>query len=234
MPTIDVKDAAGSTVTIQAPNGNGRAGAANSRPVVLANEDLAAVNAIVTAIAAAEFFPETQPVSGTVAVSGSVAVTGTFYPATQPVSAASLPLPTGAATEATLGAIEAALGGTLTVDVTGSVAVTGTFYPATQPVSAAALPLPAGAATGAKQDEAKVAIEALGAATSWFAITPADSDLATQPEAIYVGGAGNLVVRGSNDVDATLAVLAGQVLPIKPKQVRSTGTTATGLVGLVN
>lgn len=35
-------------------------------------------------------------------LSGSLAVTGTFWQATQPVSAASLPLPTGAATEATL------------------------------------------------------------------------------------------------------------------------------------
>jgi hypothetical protein len=67
-----------------------------------------------------------QPVSGTVAVSGSVAVTGpltdaqlraadvkitldgevvpvtgTFFQATQPISAAALPLPTGASTEAT-------------------------------------------------------------------------------------------------------------------------------------
>ena len=35
-------------------------------------------------------------------VQGSVAVTGTFFQATQPISAVSLPLPTGAATEATL------------------------------------------------------------------------------------------------------------------------------------
>lgn len=42
----------------------------------------------------------TQPVSGNVGVTGSVAVTGTFYQATQPVSAASLPLPTGASTAA--------------------------------------------------------------------------------------------------------------------------------------
>lgn len=36
-------------------------------------------------------------------VQGNVAVTGTFWQATQPISAASLPLPTGAATETTLG-----------------------------------------------------------------------------------------------------------------------------------
>src|ERR1044072_6092987 len=37
---------------------------------------------------------------GSVTVTGSVAVTGTFWQATQPVSAASLPLPSGASTAA--------------------------------------------------------------------------------------------------------------------------------------
>lgn len=93
---------------------------------------------------------------------------------TQPVSASSLPLPTGAATETTLSSINTNLGGdgssppaisgtgirgwlrgiyeklaaTQNVSVTNaSIAVTGTFYPATQPVSASSLPLPTGAAT---------------------------------------------------------------------------------------
>lgn len=43
----------------------------------------------------------------TVSITGSVAVTGTFWQDTQPVSAASLPLPTGASTEATLAALSA-------------------------------------------------------------------------------------------------------------------------------
>jgi hypothetical protein len=66
----------------------------------------------------------TQPISGNVGVTGSVAVTGTFWQATQPVSgtvtanagtgtfavsAASLPLPTGASTETTLAAMSAKL-----------------------------------------------------------------------------------------------------------------------------
>jgi hypothetical protein len=55
---------------------------------------------------------------------------------TQPVSAASLPLPTGASTEATLAALLTEL--QLKADLTE-----------TQPVSAASLPLPAGAATEA-------------------------------------------------------------------------------------
>jgi hypothetical protein len=44
-----------------------------------------------------------------VSLSGSVPVTGTFWQTTQPVSLASAPLPTGAATETTLSAIDAAL-----------------------------------------------------------------------------------------------------------------------------
>jgi hypothetical protein len=98
-------------------------------------------------------------------------VTGTFFQATQPVSAAALPLPAGAATEATLagaakdatvakdgtdGAAPPVIPGTgirgwlrSIYDRLASVAVTGVFWQATQPVSAAALPLPAGAATEA-------------------------------------------------------------------------------------
>lgn len=101
-------------------------------------------------------------------ITGSVAVTGTFFQATQPISAVSLPLPTGAATEATLAtrlaeatyttrhpvvgqalmaasmpvviaSNQSAVPVTLTsTTITGSVAVTGTFFQATQPVSIAA------------------------------------------------------------------------------------------------
>jgi hypothetical protein len=65
------------------------------------------------------------------------------FPATQPVSAASLPLPAGASTEATLAAIKAK---TDNLDVALS---TRTKPSDTQPISATALPLPAGAATEA-------------------------------------------------------------------------------------
>ena len=82
-------------------------------------------------------------------------VVGAFFPATQPVSAASLPLPTGAATETSLAGVRTDLGtdGTTPPAVlgagtgvrgwlrsiyeklTGTLAVTGTFWQATQPVS---------------------------------------------------------------------------------------------------
>jgi hypothetical protein len=68
----------------------------------------------------------------TAEVSGSVSVSN--FPATQPVSAVSLPLPTGASTETTLASVLTEL--QLKADLTE-----------TQPVSAASLPLPTGAAT---------------------------------------------------------------------------------------
>lgn len=94
-----------------------------------------------------------------------------------PVSMASVPLPTGAATEAkqdtqitelqdieadvealsakfgTLG--QKTMAGSAPVVIASdqsAIPVTGTFFQATQPISAAALPLPTGAATEAKQD----------------------------------------------------------------------------------
>lgn len=67
---------------------------------------------------------------------------------TQPVSAASLPLPTGAATETTLSTLNGKVPSNLTVTAT-RLLVDGSGV--TQPVSAASLPLPTGAATAAKQ-----------------------------------------------------------------------------------
>ncbi len=112
--------------------------------------------------------------------SGStVPVSGAFYQATQPVSAASLPLPSGAATAVkqpalgTAGSASADVlsvqgvasmtalkvdGSAVTQPVSGTVtanAGSGTFTVDgsghTQPISAAALPLPSGASTVAKQ-----------------------------------------------------------------------------------
>jgi hypothetical protein len=52
MTTMNVLDATGVTVAIEKPLTPGRTGAASSRPVALSNEDLAAINAITTAIQA--------------------------------------------------------------------------------------------------------------------------------------------------------------------------------------
>lgn len=96
----------------------------------------------------------------------AIPVTGTFFQATQPVSATSLPLPTGAATEATLATVLTTAAFQARINTLGqktmanstpvviasdqsALPVTGTFFQATQPISAVALPLPAGAATEA-------------------------------------------------------------------------------------
>lgn len=110
-------------------------------------------------------------------ITNPVAVTGTFFQATQPVSAATLPLPTGAATaalqtsgNASLSSIDSKLtspistsrtwalqSSTDSTTVTGSVSISGSptvsvsNFPATQAISAASLPLPTGASTSALQ-----------------------------------------------------------------------------------
>lgn len=90
---------------------------------------------------------------------------------TQPVSAASLPLPSGAATSAAQttgntslssidGKLPALVSNRVPVDGSGvTQPVSGTFWQATQPVSAASLPLPSGAATSANQSTEITALQ---------------------------------------------------------------------------
>lgn len=89
----------------------------------------------------------TQPVSGTVTANAG---TGTFA-----VSAASLPLPTGAATSAkqpALGTAGSASSDVISVQgVSGMTSLKVDGSAVTQPISAASLPLPSGAATSVKQ-----------------------------------------------------------------------------------
>ena len=68
-----------------------------------------------------------------------------------------------------------------------------------------------------------------------FEITPNDSaDLAEKTRALYVGGAGDVVVILADDTVAVTfkAVPEGAVLPIQAKRVYATSTTATDIVGL--
>lgn len=88
-------------------------------------------------------------------VIGTVPVSGTFWQATQPVSAASLPLPSGAATAAkqpALGTAGSASADVLSVQgIASMTALKVDGSAVTQPISAASLPLPSGASTAAKQ-----------------------------------------------------------------------------------
>lgn len=71
----------------------------------------------------------------------------------------------------------------------------------------------------------------------WTVITPSDTtDLAEVPKALYVGGGGDIAMIG---VDASAAatgvtwkaVPAASMLPVRPRRVLATGTTATLIVG---
>ena len=131
-------------------------------------------------------FPGTQPVSGTVtanqgtaaALSGAwpveitdgssilgtsanpirVDTTGTT---TQPISAASLPLPTGAATAANQSTANTSLASILANQTNGTQETQVTNFPATQAISAVSLPLPTGAATAANQSTANTSLASI-------------------------------------------------------------------------
>lgn len=113
-----------------------------------------------------------QPVSGPLTNAqlraSAVSVTGTFWQATQPVSATDLPLPAGASTSAKQDLLLTALADLLaelqaktepanTQTIAGT--VTANAGTGTMAVSASALPLPAGAATASNQS---TVITALG------------------------------------------------------------------------
>ena len=69
-------------------------------------------------------------------------------------------------------------------------------------------------------------------ATTAAAITPHDTN-ANVFSAIYVGGAGAIAVVTKDGNAVTFAgCLAGTILPVATSVVKSTGTTATNLVGL--
>lgn len=68
------------------------------------------------------------------------------------------------------------------------------------------------------------------------AITPNDNlDLPTKVQGIYVGSGSGAIVATLGGVDVTfVGIVTGSILPISPSRVKSTGTTATGLIGLVS
>lgn len=73
-------------------------------------------------------------------------------------------------------------------------------------------------------------------AKSLRAITPHDTnELAFVAKALYVGGGGNISIVAQEDTaPITLTgVVAGQIIPVRAKIVRATGTTATGIVALI-
>lgn len=74
----------------------------------------------------------------------------------------------------------------------------------------------------------------MSSSRKFFGIVPSDSAaLPTIPKGVYVGGGGNITMRGADGDDVVLvAVQAGSLLPISPTLIKAAGTTATFLVGL--
>lgn len=76
--------------------------------------------------------------------------------------------------------------------------------------------------------------------TGGAAITPTDNARIRQTRAVWVGGAGNLVVKFADVADPTVAgntvtltgVPAGVMLPIQVVCINATNTTATSITAL--
>lgn len=67
-----------------------------------------------------------------------------------------------------------------------------------------------------------------------FAITPNDgADLATTTRGLYIGGTGDIKLTFSGGATVTLTNVAPGIWPFQAVRVFATGTTATGIVGLV-
>jgi len=168
-----------------------------------------------------------------VSPNNSVAVTGTFWQATQPVSGS------------------VSITGTANVNVTNaSIPVTGTFWQTTQPISAASLPLPSGAATSANQPTAAAAASTssgqAGNVAMGFTTTGAPTYVTAQTNPLSLTTAGALRVDGSavtqpvsgtfwqatQPVSGTVSIsgTVGVTQSTSPWVVSLTSTTITGTV----
>jgi hypothetical protein len=72
-------------------------------------------------------------------------------------------------------------------------------------------------------------------AKSLRAVTPHDTnELEYVSKALFIGTGGTLSLIAQEDTAAvSLTVVAGQIVPVRAKIVRATGTTATGIVALI-
>lgn len=180
-------------------------------------------------------------VDGTVGVSGSVAVTGTFWQATQPVSLASLPsLPAG---NNNIGDVDvASLPGTVASDITAiktaveilDNAISGTEMQVNVVTSA----LPTGAATAAKQDTMITALQLLddtvatdGAAALTKGLQIAGTD-GTNAQILSTNASGHLnIADGGNSitVDGTVELGATSLAALETINAAQSGTWNVGL-----
>lgn len=64
------------------------------------------------------------------------------------------------------------------------------------------------------------------------AVTPSDATIFEVCRGLYVGTGGNLAVRMADGETITFTNVLAGIFPIQVDQVRSTGTTATGIIAL--
>lgn len=68
----------------------------------------------------------------------------------------------------------------------------------------------------------------------WKAITKSDTAwIEPRPDAVFVGGAGDVVAEGDDGNTETFAANGGTVLNIQPRRIKN-ASTATGMIALYN
>jgi hypothetical protein len=74
-----------------------------------------------------------------------------------------------------------------------------------------------------------------GPASHGFSVTPSDSALLSETtRGLYVGTSGDIAALTVSGASITLpSVPAGSLLPLRLTKIMATGTTASGIVGLV-
>lgn len=73
-----------------------------------------------------------------------------------------------------------------------------------------------------------------GTARNHVAVTKSDATTYSPPlDAVYVGVAGDVTIKDRDGTSATYTAVAGGIIPVQATYVMSTGTTASGLVGLI-
>jgi len=178
----------------------------------------------------------TGPLTDTQLRASAVPVSGTFFQATQPVSAVSLPLPTGASTEATLAALSAkfsALGQTTmalsapvviasnqsaipvtltSTTITGSVAVTGPLTDAQLRATPVPVSLTSTTITGS------------------VAVTGPLTDAQLRASAVPVSLA-STTITGSVAVTGPLTDAQLRATPVPTKELRATVNTRSSVAG---
>ena len=156
---------------------------------------------------------------------------------TQPVSVASLPLPTGASQDGTDGATPPAIPGTgirgwlrsIYDRLSNPLSVTGTFFQATQPVSATSLPLPTNAAQETGGNLATIS----AAMTSGTAKTQTVSPTGTAQDvnAKAVQGTNFGAVQMPKDTGRVIKIFQGVFTPVTSETLVSLTPITDGVAG---